>query len=263
MQVYRRLDIGTAKASPALRREIPHHMIDVVDPDDPMSAGRYAREAREAAEQILGRGRPIVLCGGTGLYARAFVGGLAPELRADPSVRRALRARPLEALHAELLATDPESARRIAATDRVRIERALEAQATSGRPASEIRQGHGFGDRPFDVAWLALDLERDVLEARIEARVDAMFRNGLVEEVRGLRSDYGADLACLQAIGYREVGALLDGELDEPQARERIGIATRRYAKRQRTWFRGEPGMRWVDAADPEAALELALREAG
>jgi tRNA dimethylallyltransferase len=260
MQVYRGMDIGTAKPPRELRAEIPHHLIDIVAPDDPMSAGRYAELARRAASEIAARGRPVLLCGGTGLYARAFAGGLVDVGGADPELRAALRARPVAELHAELVRRDPESARSIGAYDRVRIERALEAQLRTGAPTSRVRAEHGFSDQPFDVRWIGLELERDALCARIEARVDAMLAAGWVDEVRDLRARYASSLRAMQAIGYREIGAFLDGELTSDALRERIAIATRRYAKRQRTWFRAEPGLRWVDASRPESAIEAALR---
>ena len=260
MQVYRGLDIGTAKPSRELRGEIPHHLIDIVDPDDPMSAGRYAELARRAAWQIHERGRPIVLCGGTGLYARAFAGGLVPSVAADPGLRRELALRDTEDLYAELAVVDPRAAKRIEPRDRVRIARALEIQRLGGRAQSEQHAAHRFGDRPFEMVWLGLDLEQDRLWPRIEARVAAMFEAGWVDEVRALYArGYCAELRSMQAIGYREVGWLLSGRMDEASAREAITTATRRYAKRQRTWFRSEPGLRWLDAGDPASVLRTAL----
>jgi tRNA dimethylallyltransferase len=260
MQVYRGMDIGTAKPGPELRREIPHHVIDVVDPDEQMSAGRYAALARAAARDVLARGKRPILCGGTGLYARAFRGGLVPGLEARPDLRERLRARSTESLLAALRACDPASAERIGPGDRVRIERALEIAGEHGRPASSLRSEHAFSDRPFDLHFLGLELPRDELWRRIATRVERMFREGLVEEVRALwRAGFTRRLPPLRSIGYREVGWLLDGRIDEEAARERIRVATRRYAKRQRTWFRAEPGLRWINAADLEAALARIL----
>jgi tRNA dimethylallyltransferase len=160
-----------------------------------------------------------------------------------------------------LEAKDPAAAARIHPNDRVRLVRALEILEVSGRTISQGHDAHRFRDRPFDVRWLSLDLDRALLWERLEARVDRMFRMGLVEEVRSLHAaGYGPDLRPLQAIGYREVGLMLAGRLDEASAREAIYLATRRYAKRQRTWFRAEPGLEWADAAYPAAALERALR---
>ena len=259
MQVYRRLDIGTAKPSLELRAEIPHHGIDVVDPDDPMSAGRYAALAREAAAGIAQRGRPVLLCGGSGLYARAFARGLIGGVASDPVMRAELEARTTHELYEELAGSDPDAAARIPRGDKVRIVRALEVLQLGGATISERHAEHGLEDRPFDVRWLGLSLDRAVLEQRIRARVDQMFEAGLVEEVKGLHADgYGPSLRSLQAIGYREVGRLLAGELDEGEAREAIAVATRRYAKRQFTWFRAEPELVWFDAREPERALREA-----
>lgn len=259
MQVYRRLDIGTAKPSAQLRAELPHHLIDVVDPDDSMSAGRYAALARDAARSIAERGRPVLLCGGSGLYARAFARGLIGGVASDPAVRAELETRATDELYDELAESDPASAERLAPGDRVRIVRALEVLQLGGEPISSRHVEHGFEDQPFDVRWLGLELDRGELEQRIRARVDRMFADGLVEEVKGLHAaGYSAELRSLQAIGYREVGRLLAGELDERETREAIAIATRRYAKRQLTWFRAEPGLEWIDASDPARVLREA-----
>lgn len=261
MQVYRGMDIGTDKPTSELRAEIPHHGIDLIDPDESMSAGRFAAYAREVARGILSRGRPVILCGGTGLYARAFAGGLIRGVAADEQIRTELESRSLSELRAELEATDPVAAQRIRPRDRVRIIRALEVQRLAQRPISEQQDAHRFGDRPFDVRWIGLDLERTQLWKRIRTRVARMFERGLVDEVRALyAAGYTRSLRPLQAIGYREVGALLAGELEEAKAREAIFVATRRYARRQRTWFRAEPELVWQDGAKPEAALEAALR---
>ena len=264
MQVYRGLDIGTAKPSAELRAEVPHHLLDVVAPDEPMSAGIYAELARRAAEEIHARGRPVVLCGGTGLYARAFAGGLVGGVASEPTVRAALEARSTEELRAELERCDPASAVRIAAGDRVRTIRALEVLALSGAPLSEQHARHRFTDRPYDVRWLGVRLERKRLWSRLHSRVDAMFRNGLVDEVAGLRrSGYGPELRPLRSIGYLQAGRVLDGCQSEADARAATWVATRRYARRQRTWFQAEPGLGWVDGERPQAALEAALRALG
>jgi tRNA dimethylallyltransferase len=262
VQVYRGLDIGSAKPGIELRREIPHHAIDVVDPDDPMDAGRYAALAREAARAIAARGRAIVLCGGSGLYARVFAGGLVTDVASDPELRAELEALDTASLYAELERTDPAAAAKIPPENRVRVQRALEVQRLGGRPQSEQHAEHGFTDRPFQVRWLALDVEREVLAKRIDARIEQMFARGLVDEVRGLHArGFGPELRSLQTIGYREVAELLAGRLTEPAAREAITTATRRYAKRQRTWFRSEPGLEWIPSNDPKAVIERAVAE--
>ena len=260
MQVYRGLDIGTAKPSPELQREIPHHLVDVVEPDDSMSAGRYADLARQAATEIAQRGRPTILCGGTGLYARAFAGGLIRGVTAEPALRAELEAAETDTLYAELRVIDPLAASRIPENDRVRILRAVEVARLGGRSLSVQHREHGFQDRPFDVTWLALDMDRTRLAERLNRRVQSMFDAGLVEEVRDLRSrGYGRELNSMQAIGYREAHQVLEGERTLDEAITSAATATRRYAKRQRTWFRAEPGVRWLDAEEPEAALSALL----
>ena len=260
MQVYRGLDIGTAKPSAPLRAEIPHHGLDLVAPDEPMSAGRWAAHAREAAAAIAARGRPILLVGGTGLYARAFAGGLIAGAGSDERVRAQLEARSNEDLRAELEAADAAAAARIPPADRVRTVRALEVLRLAARPISDAHAQHRFGDRPFELVWLGLAVERDALVARLRTRVEAMFAQGLVAELAGLHAaGYAPDLRPLRSIGYREAGLLLAGQIDEARAIELAWIATRRYAKRQRTWFRAEPELDWIDADDPKRARERVL----
>ena len=262
LQVYRGMDIGTAKPSPALQTEIPHHAIDIVSPDEEMSAGRFAEHARKAAFEIHARGRCVILCGGSGLYARAFAGGLISNAEADPDLRTELEARATESLQEELRQNDPISAARIPAGDRVRLVRALEISRLHGSPVSEVHARHGFSDRPFDVRWLGIDLDRKALWHRLRQRVERMFAEGLVEEVRSLHSaGYTTKFRPLRSIGYREVASLLEGQGTETEAQDAISLATRRYAKRQRTWFRAEPELHWVDGQDPEAALLRGLRE--
>jgi len=261
MQVYRGMDIGTAKPSAELRAEIPHHALDLVAPDESMSAGRWAEFARRAAFEIAARGRPVLLVGGTGLYARAFAGGLIAGVGSDARVRAELETRSRDDLRAELEQVDPVAAARIGQSDRVRIARALEAQRLGVSPISAQQLRHAFGDRPFEVVWLGLAVDRDLLTTRLLARVEAMFAAGLVAEVAGLHAaGFSPSLRSLQAIGYRQAGELLAGRISAAEAIELTWIATRRYAKRQRTWFRAEPGLDWLDADARELALERVLR---
>ena len=186
MQVYRGMDIGTAKPSASQLRAVPHHGIDIVDPDDPMSAGRFAAYARAAASAALERGRRVLLCGGTGLYARAFAGGLIEGAESDPELRARLERLSTPELAARLRASDPRELARLDPRDRVRLLRALEIGELTGRPASAVRERHAFDDRPFEMTWLGLDLPRDALWPRLRGRVDRMFERGLVAEVEGL-----------------------------------------------------------------------------
>jgi tRNA dimethylallyltransferase len=253
MLLYRGMDIGTAKPPAEERQGVPHHMIDVADPDDSYDAQRYATEAARAIEDIRGRDRPAVLVGGTGLYLRVLLHGLAPAPGANPELRAELRALAERdgraAVHARLAAVDPAAAARISPNDLVRMERALEA-AAQGIRLSALQAEHHFGERRYDALILALDLPGPELAARIEARTRRMFEIGFVEEVQGLVARYGSGLRALGAVGYREVTAMLQGNLSHSETMEEISRATRRYAKRQRTWLRSEAGVEWVPAAE-------------
>ena len=259
MQVYRYMDIGTAKATPEERAEVPHHLLDVVTPDVRDSAGRYAMEAREAAARIHADGRLVVLAGGTGLYIKAFLRGLVDDGHVDLALRTELEEEHAAAvaagdplrLHERLRAADPESARRIHPNDAKRVIRALELLEQDGRTASQRREAHGFADEPYRVLHLALDLERSVLAERIDARCQHMIDAGLLQEVRGLVDrGYGFDLRPMQAIGYRHMQPLIEGSGTLVEALEQMRVDTRQYARRQRTWLRKVPEAIWIDAAD-------------
>jgi tRNA dimethylallyltransferase len=244
--VYRGLDIGTAKPSAEIRAAVPHHLVDILDPSDAYSAGRFARDAHAAIVEISARGRLALVVGGTLLYLRALREGLAALPRADEGVRAALDAQALAlgwpALHARLARIDPEAAARIATTDRQRIQRALEVHALTGRPLTELQRAAG-ADRALDIAAVAVVPEdRADLAARIERRFDSMVEQGFVAEVAKLRErgDLGPDLPARRAVGYRQIWAHLDGAYDWPEARRRAIAATRQFAKRQLTWLRSD-----------------------
>lgn len=265
MQVFRFMDIGTSKPSPAQRARIPHHLLDVVTPDVPYSAGRYAVDARSAADSILGRGKLPILTGGTGLYIRAFVEGLIEGAEADRALREALerehdaavRAGDPGRLHRRLAASDPESAARIHPHDARRVVRALEIEARTGAPASQVRRTHGFGDRPYHTLHLALDMEREALDARIDARCEAMIEAGLLQEVRALQTrGYGPELPPMQAIGYRHMLPVAAGADTLTNALPLMQRDTRRFARRQRTWLRAVPDAIWLDPREPERVAE-------
>ena len=259
--VYRGLDIGTAKPPPDVRALAPHHLIDIVEPHESYSAGRFTRDADAAIAAIAARGRRAVVVGGTHFYVRALLRGLFPEPARDPALRRRLEARWLEdpaALRGELARLDPEAARRIPAADRQRTLRALEVTLAAGRPMSELWREQRRGAR-YRFRMLGLQPPRTELHARIELRVKAMFDAGLLDEVRQLLGS-GVPKHChaLKAIGYRECCRALDGEWTEPQAREATVVATCQLAKRQRTWLRGEPDVEWL--AWPAAARDVVAR---
>ena len=264
-QVYRRLDIGTAKPEPALRAAVPHHLLDVVDPDEPFDAARYAALARAAIAEIGKRGRAVVLCGGSGLYLRALAQGLFGAAPPDQRLRRRLDARLSErgsvAVHAELAALDPEAAARIAPRDAARIRRALEVVLSTGRPLSVWQSEHGFRDEPYEILSFVLSPPVEELARRIERRAAEMWRRGLAEETRALlAAGYDGRLRPLAAIGYREAQAYLRGELGREEALTAIVRATRHYAKRQRTWFRGLEGAQWLSGEDEREEILVACR---
>ncbi len=265
MQVFRFMDIGTAKPSPEERLEVPHHLFDVADPDENYSAGRYAQEARAAAAAIHERGHPVLLTGGTGLYIRAFLDGLIETGQVDRALRDRLESEQRRAaeegdparLHRRLGQLDADAADRIHPNDVRRTVRALEILEQSGRTASSVREAHGFRDRPFRVLHLCLDPGREILVERIERRAEAMINAGLLREVRDLRErGYGSDLRPMQAIGYRHIQPVVDGSDTLVNALEAIKVDTRRFARRQCTWIRAIPEVHWHDPREPEAVFE-------
>jgi len=259
MQVYRHLDIGTAKPSAALRRAIPHHLIDIVDPDVQFDAGQFVRRAEQAVEDIFARGGLPLLCGGTAYYLRSFLCGLPEAPASDPRIRRQLkeelaRRGPGELL-AELGRVDPASRAAVAEADAYRLLRALEVYRASGRPLSSFSNP----SRPReDFAFLTLGLtrERPELYRRIDARVRDMFAAGLCREVAGLLArGYGPGDPGLRGIGYREFFLLQRGCWTLAELREAIQRNSRRFAKRQITFFKSLPGVEWLPAGEPERVV--------
>lgn len=252
-QVYRLMDIGTAKPSVAEQALAPHHLLDVVWPDEAFDAACFARAAGAAIAGVQARGHLPLLVGGTGLYIRALTEGLADVPPGDPQVRAELQAYAEsagpEALHRRLAGVDAEAAAALHRNDRVRIIRALEVFTLTGQPLSAWQREHGFRTRPYRLLKLGLTLERSDLYARIDRRAEAMFAGGLVEETEALlKAGYSAELRSLQTIGYREAVRLLRGAVSPDKALLELQQATRRYAKRQLTWFRADPQMIWVDS---------------
>ena len=250
--VYQGLDIGAAKPDAAERAGVPHHLLDMRQPWQPYSAAEFAVDARAAIEGILARGKLPVLAGGTGLYFRALLEGLAPMPEADPALRAALAAEAVQrgwaALHADLSRVDPAAAARIGPGDAQRIQRALEVFALSGRPISAWQRDRPPPRLPLRVLKLVLAPgERATLHARIARRFDAMLQAGFLDEVRGLRAlpqlrghPAPLDLPALRAVGYRQAWEHLDGASSAAEFRDRAIFATRQLAKRQLTWLRGE-----------------------
>lgn len=255
-QVFRGLDIGTAKPTAAERATVPHHLFDVVDPDQAFDAARYAALARAAIAEIRGRGRRAIVVGGTGLYLRALRFGLFAGPAADPALRARLLAEEAAApgvLYARLAAIDPATATRLAARDRVRVVRALEVFEVSGRRLSEWHAAHRAAGGELAMRVVGLHVPRATLVARLDARCEAMLAGGLLAEVRALLArGYGPELPALGSIGYRQMAAHLRGALDLAAALAAMQRATRQLAKRQRTWFRADPTVEWL-AADAAA----------
>ncbi len=249
-QIYRTLDIGTAKPTAAERRLVPHHCLDLVEPEAAYDAAQFRTAASSALAAAHARGCPALVVGGTGLWIRVLLRGLCPAPPRAPAIRAALRAlgarRGGAELHRYLCALDPPAAARIHPRDAVRVERALEVALASGRRLSEWQAGHGFAETPYDVLVIGLDVPAPALDAGIASRARAMVANGFVEEVRGLRARGVPDAAPAWAsVGYREMRAHVDGGCDLETALAALVRATRRFAKRQRTWFRAERGIVW------------------
>jgi tRNA dimethylallyltransferase len=250
--VYRWMDIGTAKPSADEQRRVPHHLIDVVDPDEPYSVALFQQQALAAINRIHARGRLPALVGGTGLYVRAVCDGLQiPSVPPDLPFRAEMEARAeregWQALQAELAHVDPASAARIEARNVRRVIRALEVHRATGVPFSAWQQRK---PPPFRTVFVGLDLPRDALYRRIDDRAAAQVEHGLVDEVRGLAArGYDWSLTSMSGFGYREMGQYLRGEIDRQTAIERYQQATRHFARRQWAWFRPDARITWLDAA--------------
>ncbi len=250
MQVFRHMDIGSAKPEHSEQQQAPHYMIDVADPDEPFDAAAYARMARAGIDQILDQGRLPVVVGGTGFYIKALLHGLFPAKPADAAVRDRLHKEAAEKgihwLYDRLRQADPAAAERIHPNDTYRVIRALEVCELTGRPMSAYQAAHGFSEQPFAPLKFCLYMEREALYERINRRVAAMVAAGLLEEVKSLlERGYSPDLKPMQSLGYRHMLDYLSARLDWPEAVDQLKKDTRRYAKRQLTWFRKDPEMIW------------------
>ncbi len=269
-QIYCNMDIGTAKPTPDQLRTVPHHMINCVMPDEPFSAADYQRGADEAICQIRQRGNVPMLVGGSGMYFRALVDGLFDGPQADPALRQKLRQEAeelgIQHLYSRLETIDPEAAEKIHHNDLMRIIRALEVYEKTGKRISELRQQWGSGKSRYELAAFGLTRPRHELYERIEKRVDQMMAEGLLDEVRSL-SGYARDMHSMKCLGYKELFSFLDGQCDLDEAVQLIKQNTRRYAKRQLTWFRKDSRIEWIDlSACPEpvdAIIEKMEHEIG
>lgn len=261
MQVYRYMDVGTAKPSPEQRKRVPHHLLDIVGPDQPFSAADFRREAEKAIDDIHGRGRRIILVGGTGLYIRVLLKGLADSPGGDETIRNELkeiaRNEGNEALHSMLSEVDPGTAEKLHPNDILRVIRALEVYRMAGRPISELRDRHGFRDTGrYNCLHIGLTVPRDELYRKIDDRVDWMMNHGFLEEVQSLLDQgYPPSLKPLRSIGYKEICSYVAGEYSLDEAVRLIKRDTRHYAKRQMTWLRKDIGIKWFEYSSNVAII--------
>jgi tRNA dimethylallyltransferase len=267
MQVYRRMDIGTAKPSREEREIVPHHLIDILEPDHGYSAALFRKQAEPIIAGLHKTRTPIFVVGGTGLYFKALTRGLFQGPGARPELRQALREKAARegkaALHKELEGLDPAAAARIHRGDTFRIIRALEVYTQSSMPISLLQEEHGFKEAPYRLLKIGLLWDREELYSRIEARVDQMMAAGWPEEVQSLlQRGYSRDLKAMKALGYRHLTAHLYGESSFKEAVDLIKRDTRRFAKRQMTWFRADKEIRWVTpSAENVTLLEKGIEE--
>jgi tRNA dimethylallyltransferase len=259
LQVYRGMDIGTAKPTLEQRRHISHHLIDVVDPDQPFDASRYRELAREAIARLHREKKTVFVVGGSGLYIRALLGGLIAGPGADEALRATLRdelrRQGVRRLYEKLRSIDEKAAAQVNPGDGVRIIRALEVLELTGRSIVEHQKEHRFAEQPYETLKIGLMLEKDRLKERIGLRTDRMMAEGFVEEVkRLLEAGYHRSLKPMQSLGYRHIGAYLAGEAGIEQTIRMIKRDTYRYAKRQMTWFSADREVLWLSPADVDAA---------
>ena len=260
MQVYRAMDIGTAKPTAAERACVRHHGIDVVDPIEIFTVARYVEHADEVIRSATSRATPLIAVGGTPLYFKALFEGMFDGPGADDSIRARLSQEPLEVLHARLSQIDPAAATRIHVNDRKRLVRALEVHELTGQPISSFQTEWTSGAARHDALWFGLSWGRDVLNRRINARVKSMIDAGWVDEIRGLLERFGRfSKTASEATGYHELIEHVEGRLSLDDAIEQIKIATRQLARRQMKWLRRFPGVHWLDGDRPpgEIAAEI------
>lgn len=246
VQVYRGFDIGSAKPTAAELSGVTHHLIDIREPDQPLDAASYAALADTAIADIAARGRVPIIVGGTGLWLRALLRGLVELPAVDPALRGQLEAewdqKGASAMHERLAQLDPISARAVHVNDRLRVVRALEVYQQTGKPLGDLRREHALGAPRYGDFTLVMDIDRTLLAARVRARTRAMLDAGLVDEVRGLVARYGSEVRALQSVGYKQVVEHLTAGVSLDETEREMNRATLIYARRQRTWWRNEPG---------------------
>jgi tRNA dimethylallyltransferase len=268
MAIYRHLDISTAKPTTKQRARIPHHLLDIVEPNEEYSLASYVAAAESCVRQLRQRGKEALFVGGTPLYLKALLRGIFSGPPADWDFRREVAAEVqrvgAEALHARLAQVDPLSAHKLHPHNVRRIIRALEVYKITGQPISHLQMQFDEGRAAEDCRVFTLQWPRQELHARIDRRVDRMFAHGLVDEIRSVREEYGdVSRTAVQAVGFREVVSLLQHECDETETVRRVKVRTRRFARRQETWFRGLSECRFVPRTDETPAREVAAQIAG
>jgi tRNA dimethylallyltransferase len=256
MQVYRYMDIGTAKPEPEELSAVPHHLVSIVDPDEDFDAAKFMALGRKAVDDICLRGKIPVVVGGTALYIRALISGIFDAPGKDENLRKKLMEEETGILHKKLAEIDPETAIRVNRNDRVRIVRALEVYYLTGERLTAHHDKHKFEDTPYNCLRLCLNRDREVLYVRIEGRVDKMMEKGFLNEVKGLlEKGYSPQLKSMQSIGYKQLVSHLTEELPLAEAVLQIKRETRRFAKRQLTWFRKDPDILWVKLPEKNCAI--------
>ncbi|MEE8136310.1 MAG: tRNA (adenosine(37)-N6)-dimethylallyltransferase MiaA [Thermodesulfobacteriota bacterium] len=264
LQVYKYLDIGTAKPSSEELREARHHLIDIVSPDEDFNAGMFRSRAASVIENLYNSGKNIIIVGGTYLYVKVLLSGLIEGLPANQEIRDNIKKLRsifgLPYVYDRLRLLDSKSASKIHPNDYVRIERALEVNYLTGQKMSELQSRHSFHEQDFEYLKIGISLYRESLRERIDERVDAMMEAGLLDEVKRLRDmGYTSDLKPMQSIGYKEINQFLDGDVDLERAIELIKRDTKRFAKRQMTWLNKDKEIKWFEPdSDNEQILNLA-----
>jgi len=265
MQVYRYMDIGTAKPAPEDQKRVRHHLIDLVTPDQPFHAALYRTLGRKTIDQLYKRGKPIWVVGGTGLYIKALTQGLFPGPKIDPTVREKLKQEAKEKgeafLYQRLKEVDSKTASHLHPHDLFRLIRALEVFDSTGVPISFFREQHRFGERPYLSLKIGLKMDRKMLYRRIEERVDQMMERGFLQEVKKLMGmGYGSELKPMQSLGYKQLIQFLSKKIGWDEAVQQIKRDTRHYAKRQWTWFKGDPEVCWRETSIDRERIFLEVK---
>ena len=267
MQIYRYMDIGTAKPTTEEQARIPHHLIDIANPDDQFDAARYAELARDIVVKLNNRGITPFVVGGTGFYIKALFKGLFESEPIDPSIRNRLKKEAAEgssALYERLKQIDPDTAKRLHPNDSYRIVRALETIESTGRSISDLHRDHRFSGDKFNVLKIGLQMDRNKLYSQIDHRVDLMIESGFVDEVKKLLGmGYSSSLKSMQSIGYRHIIDYLEGRLPWDECLRTLKRDTRRFAKRQLTWFAADQDLNWISPNQLDQISELVQKFVG